>query len=247
MVFILSDRILICVCVKVLSEVQDHPVAPSSAAGFTSDPSELTKELQQVNVLLETYLQWSSVEPAFWCWMDSVIEHRSSECSGDQTDRTLVNGHPPAARCSHGNVHTGAAELLDGVVWKLQASLRAGRGHSSRRGDAGLALRRSSCSDLSDLERRVTSRLRSVTDASAPTCGYAGYRPRLQDRQPRAAAGGEVGAPRTLHASELIQDLRKRESHLLQGLEEACHAHRHALQELGEGLDQVVFIPPLKR
>ncbi|XP_063080143.1 tubulin epsilon and delta complex protein 1 [Engraulis encrasicolus] len=169
------------------------------------------------------------------------------------------------ACCSSGDWVSRRLQRLEALRLQTQSALRATRDGSASRHGAGRQHKANLTGsdadpvNLREAEREVTSRLQGLsinTTTTTPTSIENGFIPCLHLQghpaphpihQPSKHTPHGAGPSGKLQASEVIQELRAREVHLVRELEEARRAQRTALKDQANGLEGVILVPPPKR
>ncbi|XP_027015865.1 tubulin epsilon and delta complex protein 1 isoform X2 [Tachysurus fulvidraco] len=214
--------------------------------GSTALEKDLER-IQTLNGILEAYLEWKTVEPLFWCWMDSVIDgylsdgHQEGPVGAQLTDQVVTQS------CSYGDKANGSVRRLDKMLLRLQTK------HQDR-------LHR--CTDTTrlshkqkeEVERRVASRLQDFSLVNTLTAIDKGFMPYFHEPQASRSTGkphrGESGKAQTsgmLQASSVLKELRHRKAILEWEMELLRQSKREEMQSKANRLDGLVFILPLKR
>ncbi|XP_030643288.1 tubulin epsilon and delta complex protein 1 [Chanos chanos] len=247
---------------RILSSPAPLPETSSTDSSHKTCSTALHKELEQIqslNATLEAYLNWKSLEPLFWSWMDSVIDNDVSRLDEDAVADVSQRDQGIKRSCSHAEKSREAVKQLNEMVQLLEAELRLGQtqqpDHSLSTQGRHQAQHLTSDRERTEVERRVTTRLQGLrlTNGRYPLPSRA-YIPCLQDSQPAYSAhkpqkveSGQVRLTGKLQALDVLRDLKEREALLQWKLELLRQTQREELQDHASTLEGLVLIPPLKR
>ncbi|XP_062863827.1 tubulin epsilon and delta complex protein 1 [Trichomycterus rosablanca] len=223
--------------------------------------SALDKDLERVqslNGILQAYLEWKSVEPLFWCWMDSVIDGYLSDGHSEGPVDTPQRAQTVSWSCSDSEKARRPVRRLDETLLRLQDQLQHRRlepttylkTFQDRRTDAT----RLGSRHKEEVERRVASCLQGLSIVNRPSVVSRGVTPYFQQPQPSGSTGkpGRINPGRTegsghLQAYTCLQELKQRKVILGWELELLRRSQREKIQAWAGKLDGLVLIPPLKR
>ncbi|KAL4623845.1 hypothetical protein GN956_G18763 [Arapaima gigas] len=221
-----------------------------------------SKELEHLKAkthVLERFLNWKHLEGLFWCWMGSVIDAKLGDPLQPLPEKAVaaeIGGVASARSCCQVEPGWKTVDQLGEELRVLQAGLRSMRvepvantsSWTKRRNDGDDQL-----SEQAEVHERVQARLRSLKEAYTLSVMGTRYRPCLLEHhgpQPRSPAH-PVPCQRErqdgVQASQLVRELREKETVLQSELNRLQQANREELLEWAGRLDGMVLIPPLKR
>ncbi|KAG7327933.1 hypothetical protein KOW79_007877 [Hemibagrus wyckioides] len=233
---------------KVCSQTSSSPACYSSTAyvpnltGSTALEKDLER-IQSLNGILEAYLEWKTVEPLFWCWMDSVIDG----CLSDRPVDVQLSDQVVTQSCSYGEKARRSVTRLDKMLLKLQTK------HQDRL-DRCTDTTRLSHRQKEEVERRVAARLQDFSLVNTLTATDRGFTPYFHEPQasrstskPQRGDSGPAQISGVLQASSVLKELRQRKTMLEWEMELLRQSKREEMQSKANALEGVVFILPLKR
>ncbi|KAK3537864.1 hypothetical protein QTP70_019834 [Hemibagrus guttatus] len=233
---------------KVCSQTSSPPTCHSSTAyvpnltGSTALEKDLER-IQSLNGILEAYLEWKTVEPLFWCWMDSVIDgYLSDGPVGVQLRDQVVT-----QSCSYDEKARRSVARLDKMLLKLQTK------HQDRL-DRYTDTTQLSHRQKEEVERRVAARLQDFSLVNTLTATDRGFMPYFHEPQasrstskPQRGESGQAQISIVLQASSVLKELRQRKAMLEWEMDLLRQSKREEMQSKANTLEGVVFILPLKR
>ncbi|XP_005988398.1 tubulin epsilon and delta complex protein 1 [Latimeria chalumnae] len=228
------------------------------------NPEKFNKFVQLLeleNSRLEAYLEWKSMEVIYWQWMESVLEAKLQDGKEMQQSHTfnlgdlcrVPNSLVNSDHC-HGLIHE--IDLLTNQLTELQDRLkeiitcrRSTWCERVKSKEYELPDEKTLLVEISKIQERVETRVSSLKRTKKNHCTYRlvfhGGRSCVKAGQGTVKKRGAGSS--CLNATEVAAELREEVIALrmeLQKLQDTC---KKKLGLLSEGLEGVLFIPPMKR
>ncbi|MEE6492019.1 hypothetical protein FKM82_016445 [Ascaphus truei] len=222
--------------------------------------SELLQLLESENSHLEAYLEWKHLEPVYWQWMESVLESSlADERSVSIQNLNTGSRSFPGGFQQWSNNLTGDIGRLNQDIVELHDQLQelVSCKKSSWNEQIREMERELSEKELCLMVKKIKQEVRQKTEELKLQCsqGRDLHGPfRLVFKESSSLKkGGPSGSvhkdlnTRAVSAPELIKELQKTGLNMeaeLRRLQEEC---RCRLDDIAEGLEGVICIPPPKR
>ncbi|NXV43754.1 TEDC1 protein, partial [Uria aalge] len=220
---------------------------------------QLLQLMESETMQLEAFLEWKQLEPVYWQWMETVLDNMAEEgkmC--ESQDAHVEKSRLPKATscCPWADGLTGQIDRLSRDLMTLRDQLHKLVTHRKTAWCEKVKTREEELQKegfsaaARKIQESVSLKLLDLTSLCAPEKKkmHGSCRLVFRSKHPASKTGfdGCVSKERVsaVGAAEVIRDLQLREASLgreLKQLQEEC---RQRLDEIAEGLDGVICVPP---
>ncbi|MBN3276681.1 TEDC1 protein, partial [Polyodon spathula] len=219
--------------------------------------SRMLMLLESEITLLESYLEWKRLEPLYWRWMESVLDAKLADDSQEVLNADTVAMASGVKRkdkdsCQRNQsmkreVDQLSKELLE-LKWGLQREASTKRASWCKRvehKEQDIPLNPEEFGAIAlKLHDRVGQKLSALRCNNVKPATNTTYRLLLQETTKQKTLPVHSGET---EASQVIKELKGRESDLLSELIKLRSDCKDEMLEMMARVDGIIFIPPLKR
>ncbi|NXN54309.1 TEDC1 protein, partial [Rynchops niger] len=220
---------------------------------------QLLQLLESETMQLEAFLEWKQLEPVYWQWMETVLDNMAEEGNLCESQDAHVekSGLPKATSyCPWADGLTGQIDRLSRDLMTLRDQLHKLVTHRKAAWCEKVKTREEELQKegfsaaARKIQESVELKLLDLTSLCAPEKKkmHGSCRLVFRSKHPASETGFDGCVSKepvsAVSAAEVIRDLQLREASLgreLKQLQEEC---RRRLDEIAQGLDQVICIPP---
>ncbi|XP_074454508.1 tubulin epsilon and delta complex protein 1 isoform X2 [Larus michahellis] len=220
---------------------------------------QLLQLLDSETMQLEAYLEWKQLEPVYWQWMETVLDNMAEEgnmCESQDAHVEKSGLSKATSCCPWADGLTGQMDRLSRDLMTLHDQLHKLVTHRKAAWCEKVKTREEELEKegfsaaARKIQERVELKLLDLTSLCAPEKKkmHGSCRLVFRSKHPASKTGFDGCVSKepvsAVSAAEVIRDLQLREASLgreLKQLQEEC---RRRLDEIAEGLDRVICIPP---
>ncbi|NXW37347.1 TEDC1 protein, partial [Phaetusa simplex] len=220
---------------------------------------QLLQLLESETMQLEAFLEWKQLEPVYWQWMETVLDNMAEEGNMCESQDAHVekSGLPQAtSHCPWADGLTGQIDRLSRDLMTLRDQLCKLVTHRKAAWCEKVKTREEELQKEAfsaaarKIQESVELKLLDLTSLCAPEKKkmHGSCRLVFRSKHPASKTGFDGCVSKepvsAVSAAEVIRDLQLRKASLgreLKQLQEEC---RQRLDEIAEGLDRVICIPP---
>ncbi|XP_063201124.1 tubulin epsilon and delta complex protein 1 [Chroicocephalus ridibundus] len=220
---------------------------------------QLLRLLDSETMQLEAYLEWKQLEPVYWQWMETVLDNMAEEgnmCKSQDAHVEKSGLSKATSCCPWADGLTGQIDRLSRDLMTLHDQLHKLVTHRKAAWCEKVKTREEELEKegfsaaARKIQESVELKLLDLTSLCAPEKKkmHGSCRLVFRSKHPASKTGFDGCVSKepvsAVSAAEVIRDLQLREASLgreLKQLQEEC---RRRLDEIAEGLDRVICIPP---
>ncbi|XP_054066543.1 tubulin epsilon and delta complex protein 1 isoform X2 [Rissa tridactyla] len=220
---------------------------------------QLLQLLDSETMQLEAYLEWKQLEPVYWQWMETVLDNMAEEgkmCESQDAHVEKSGLSKATSCCPWADGLTGQIDRLSRDLMTLHDQLHKLVTHRKAAWCEKVKTREEELEKegfsaaARKIQESVELKLLDLISLCAPEKKkmHGSCRLVFRSKHPASKTGFDGCVSKepvsAVSAAEVIRDLQLREASLgreLKQLQEEC---RRRLDEIAEGLDRVICIPP---
>ncbi|NXG84866.1 TEDC1 protein, partial [Stercorarius parasiticus] len=220
---------------------------------------QLLQLLESETMQLEAFLEWKQLEPVYWQWMETVLDNMAEEGNMCESQDTHIekNRLPKATSCCSwadgliGQIDRLSRDLMTfrDQLHKLVTHRKAAWCEKVKTREEELQKEGFSAA-VRKIQERVELKLLDLTSLCAPEKKkmHGSCRLVFRSKHPASKTGFSGCVSKepvsAVSAAEVIRDLQLREASLGRELKQLQKECRQRLDEIAEGLDGVICVPP---